>query len=99
MVYGCEYVTVSLGANRGRYRNPEFDELIEAGARPMAFDLRRPYYLKAQEIFAEDLPYISLFHKTNVAVMPAQLEGYVNYPNGEFLGLRQIRWNRTAPRL
>jgi len=86
-----------LGANRGRYLNLEFDRLVEAGARPMDIDLRRPFYLKAQEIFAEELPYISLFHKTNVAVMHAQLQGYENYPNGEFLGLRNVRWAPSDP--
>ncbi len=80
------------GANRGRYRNPEFDRLIDQGAALAELDQRRPFYIEAQEILARDLPYISLFIKANFAVMPIQLEGYENYPSGEFYGLRRIRW-------
>ncbi|MEE8278570.1 MAG: ABC transporter substrate-binding protein [Thermoanaerobaculia bacterium] len=82
------------GANRGRYRNPEFDRLVEQGAALAEPQRRRPFYLKAQEILARDLPYISLFIKANFAVMPSQLEGYENYPSGEFYSLRQVRWVR-----
>jgi peptide/nickel transport system substrate-binding protein len=80
------------GANRGRYRNPEFDRLIEAGARAVVAEERRPHYLRAQEILAAELPYISLFTKVNVAVMPRRLEGYRNYLSGELYSLKTIRW-------
>lgn len=82
------------GQNRGRYQNPEFDRLIAAGARRVNPQDRLPYYLKAQEIFARDLPYISLYTKVNVAVMPAVLDGYQNYPSGEFYSLKNLRWRR-----
>lgn len=80
------------GSNRGRYANPQFDALIEAGARFADPAERRPYYLAAQEILARDLPYVSLFTKVNVAVMPADLEGYQSYPSGELLSLARMRW-------
>lgn len=81
------------GANRGRYLNPEFDRLIDAGAARTRPEDRRPFYLEAQEIFARDLPYISLFTKVNFAVMPVALEGYRNYPSGEFYSLGRMRWS------
>lgn len=80
------------GANRGRYLNPEFDRLIDEGARRTDPQARRPFYLEAQEIFRRDLPYISLFTKFNFAVMPKQLEGYENYPSGEFYSLEEVFW-------
>jgi peptide/nickel transport system substrate-binding protein len=80
------------GANRGRYRNAEFDRLVDQGAALAELDQRRPFYLEAQEILARDLPYISLFIKANFAVMPIQLEGYENYPSGEFFSLRRVWW-------
>lgn len=83
------------GANRGRYRNPEFDRAIEAGARATLPEERRPHYLRAQEILARDLPYISLFTKVNVAVLAAPLEGYRNYPGGELYSLARMRWRRS----
>ena len=84
------------GANRGRYLNPEFDRLIDEGARRTDPQVRRPFYLEAQEIFRRDLPYISLFTKFNFAVMPKQLEGYENYPSGGFYSLRKVFWTRDS---
>jgi peptide/nickel transport system substrate-binding protein len=83
------------GANRGRYLNPEFDSLVDAGARVTELEARRPFYLAAQEIFRRDLPYVSLFTKFNFAVMPTQLKGYQNYPSGEFYSLRRVHWERN----
>lgn len=80
------------GANRGRYRNAELDRLLEAGARAVLPEERLPHYLRAQEILAEELPYISLLTKVNVAVMPRRLEGYRNYLSGELYSLKDVRW-------
>ena len=44
------------------------------------------------ENFKRDLPYISLFIKVNVAVMPVDLGGYRNYPNGQLLGMKDLFW-------
>lgn len=82
------------GANRGRYRNPEFDRMVEEGARRTKPEERRPFYLRAQEIMAADLPYISLFNRVNFAVMPIQLEGYRNYPSSELYSLKEVSWRR-----
>jgi peptide/nickel transport system substrate-binding protein len=80
------------GQNRGRYKNPQFDRLIEAGNHYTNPEERRPYYLKAQEIFARDLPYIPLYTKINYTVLAAGLEGYTSYPSGELFSLRQMAW-------
>jgi peptide/nickel transport system substrate-binding protein len=80
------------GSNRGHYANPRFDELVEQGARLADPALRRPLYLEAQEILARDLPYLSLFTKVNVAVLPAGLAGYRHYPSGELYSLREMSW-------
>ena len=84
------------GANRGRYRNPEFDRLVDLGARFLAPAERRPHYLEAQEILAADLPYVSLFNRLNCAVLPRELEGYRNYPSGELYSLKRARWAAGA---
>jgi peptide/nickel transport system substrate-binding protein len=87
------------GANRGRYSNPEFDRLVDAGAIPADPAERRPYYVAAQEIFARDLPYISLYLNDNIAVMPVTLEGYRNYSVGELYSVREMSWpSAGAPR-
>lgn len=81
------------GANRGRFRNARFDELVAAGSRIAKSEERLPFYLEAQEIVHRELPYISLMISSNVAIMPCQLDGYLNYPTGEFYGIPSIKWN------
>jgi peptide/nickel transport system substrate-binding protein len=82
------------GQNRGRYKNPAFDRLIElGGSLPERAD-RRPHYLEAQRILAEDLPYASLFVRKNFAIFPRGLEGYQCYMGGELLGIQDLRWRR-----
>ena len=85
------------GANRGRYRNPELDRLLDLGASFALPEQRRPVYLAVQEIVARDLPYISLFTRVNVAVMPRELAGFRHFPSGELLGLRDLRWELSSP--
>ncbi|MDH3402832.1 MAG: ABC transporter substrate-binding protein [Acidobacteriota bacterium] len=85
------------GFNRGGYGNPAFDRLLELGAAPVAAGDRRPFYLEAQQIFADEVPLVSLLSKMNVAVMPAALAGYENYLSGELYSLRRARWLEPVP--
>ncbi len=85
------------GANRGRFRNARFDELIDQGARLSAPEERRPMYLEAQEIVHRELPYISLMTHATVAVMNCAVEGYENYPTGEFYGLPAVALDFQSP--
>jgi len=80
------------GANRNRYRSHAFDRAVDEAARRVSIDERRALYREAQEIVHRDLPYLSLFTKHTVAVMPVGLEGYVSYPTGELHALRRMSW-------
>lgn len=80
------------GQNRGRYANPAFDAAIDAAARTDDLERRRALYAAAQRIFADDLPYVILLVKSNVAVMAKELGGYEPYPSGAFTALRELRW-------
>jgi peptide/nickel transport system substrate-binding protein len=82
------------GANRNRYRSAEFDALVERAGRLFDPALRRPLYLRAQEVVHRDLPYLSLFTRDTVAVHLEGLEGYENYPSGELYSLPRVRWER-----
>jgi peptide/nickel transport system substrate-binding protein len=84
------------GQNRGRYQNPAFDRLIELGGSLTERADRRPHYLEAQRILAEDLPYASLFVRKNFAIFPRGLEGYECYMGGELLGIKDLRWRRGS---
>lgn len=84
------------GQNRGRYKSPEFDRLIDLAAGLTDREARRPLYREAQEILARDLPYLSLFLKKNVAVLAAPLSGYRNYLGAELTSVREVRWLRQV---
>ncbi len=50
------------GGNRWRYRNPALDQALEAGAQAEGPAARRPHYVTAQRILADELPVIPLWH-------------------------------------
>ncbi len=57
------------GFNRGRYANPEVDRLLDAATRASGEEARRRLYQEVQRRVAEDQPYISLWYRTNAAVL------------------------------
>lgn len=81
------------GANRGRYSNPRLDRLLEQGRRATILDTRHDVYRAAQRIVATELPYIPLWHQTNVAVLRTTFSGYRLSPSGDFRALRAVRWS------
>jgi peptide/nickel transport system substrate-binding protein len=78
------------GQNRGYYSNPKVDDLIAQGRATFDRNKRREIYAQIQRIVQEDLPYISLYHQINVAVMDKDLQGYTMYPAGFWLGIPQM---------
>ena len=82
----------SSGEHRNNYFNTKVDNLIELGRRELDKNKRKRYYHEIQEILSEDLPYIGLWYKTNVAVMNKNLMGFVMYPAGDFVSMRDMWW-------
>jgi peptide/nickel transport system substrate-binding protein len=78
------------GLNRVYYRNPEVDRLIEQGAVTPGIPDRRVLYARAQQIIASDVPYISLWYKTNVAVFQPDLQGIKLSPIADFTFLKDV---------
>lgn len=78
------------GANRVRYSNPEVDNLLEQGRVIMQEDKRREIYSKVQKTISEELPYISLWHSVNVAVMQKNIEGFALYPDEDMVSLKSV---------
>lgn len=78
------------GQNRGFYANSRVDRLIEEGRATFDRNKRKQIYGEIQRIVQEDLPYVSLYHQINVAVMEKNLQGYTMYPAGFWLGLPQM---------
>lgn len=82
----------SSGEHRNNYFNPHLDHLIALGRKEIDINLRKKYYYEIQEILSEDLPYIGLWHKTNCAVMNKNLMGFVMFPAGDFVSMRDLWW-------
>lgn len=78
------------GQNRGYYSNPKVDQLIMQGRSTFDRAKRKQIYTDIQRIAQEDLPYVSLYHQSNVAVMDKRLQGYTMYPAGFWLGLPKM---------
>jgi peptide/nickel transport system substrate-binding protein len=78
------------GFNRGYYKNPEVDRLIDAASGALGEDERRALYGEVQRLIASDAPYISLWYKTNVAVAHARLTGIALSPTAEFTFLQHV---------
>ena len=75
---------IGVGANRGGYSNPRVDELIVKAQRTLLFPERKKYYWEIQKILADDLPYISLWYETNVAVMNKEVKNFHIMPAAEW---------------
>ena len=53
---------------------------------------RKEIYSKVQKILAFELPYVSLWHSVNVAVMDKDLEGFKIYPDESLAALREVHF-------
>ena len=78
------------GLNRVFYSNPEVDRLIEGAAAAVDDEQRRVFYARAQRLIAADVPYISLWYKTNVAVFQPDLRGVRLSPIADFSFLKDV---------
>ena len=83
-----------VGFNRGHYGNDTVDALITKATSSLDENERRDLYGKVQEIVADDVAYVSLWAKTNVAVARANLSGITLSPIAEFTFLRNVRRTR-----
>jgi peptide/nickel transport system substrate-binding protein len=78
------------GFNRGHYSNPEVDRLLDE-ASASADDTRRlELFQQVQRLVAQDLPYISLWYKTNFAVAQRTLTGVRVTPLADLDFLRNV---------
>jgi len=78
------------GQNRGFYNNPRIDQLLTEGHTIFDRAKRKPIYEEVQKIVATDLPYLSLYMQSNVAIMRKGIDGYVQYPAGFYTSVPQM---------
>jgi peptide/nickel transport system substrate-binding protein len=86
------------GDNRGRYRNPEIDRLLEKGRQTLSLEERKRTYSRVQTILARELPYIPLWWTKNVVVMRKSIQGFVPYPDGDLISLKNSSFSAPPPR-
>ncbi|MGZ4779190.1 MAG: ABC transporter substrate-binding protein [Thermoanaerobaculia bacterium] len=79
------------GQNRGYYVNPRVDKLIEEGRSTFDRAKRKTAYDEIQRIVADELPYVSLYHRDNVAIMRKNISGFEMYPSGFLLSVPKMK--------
>jgi peptide/nickel transport system substrate-binding protein len=80
-----------VGFNRTYYSNPEVDRLIDLASTARTDEERRKYYSEVQKIVAEDVPAVSLWYKTNIAVTRPNISGMRLSAQADFLALKDVR--------
>lgn len=78
------------GFNRGFFSHPGVDALIDRATISNDLEQRRRLYGEAQRLIADEVPYLSLWYKTNVAVARRELRGIALTPSADFLFLRGV---------
>jgi peptide/nickel transport system substrate-binding protein len=77
-----------MGRNSIAYENPEADRLLEAGVREMDREKRKKIYFKLQEVVADDLPYLPIYHYVIIRATKANIYGF--QPNSN---MQDYTWN------
>lgn len=82
------------GQNTPGYRNSEMDRLLDAAEIELDPARRRALFAGIQRLYAEDLPALPLYFRTDAFVLPRQLKGVV--PTGHLhsstLWIEHWRW-------
>ena len=75
---------MDYGGNNPGWSNTDFDALVDQANAETDFDTRKELLWEAQELLAEDLPYIPLFTSDDVHAIRKEWTGYVCMPGGIF---------------
>lgn len=94
-VFHCDQAPPA-GFNRGRYCNRAVDAALNQADSTEEPEARRKVYEDVQRLVAQDAPYISLWHKTNVAVGQRSLSGITLSPIADFSFLRGVARRASA---
>ncbi|HLN86924.1 MAG TPA: ABC transporter substrate-binding protein, partial [Candidatus Limnocylindrales bacterium] len=78
------------GDNRGHYSNPAVDRLLEEGRTEFDEVERKRIYGQVQKLLARDLPYVPLWWWKNVVVKNTSVQGFVPYPDGDFVSFKNV---------
>jgi peptide/nickel transport system substrate-binding protein len=79
-----------IGLNRVHYRNAQVDRLIEEASAATDDEHRGASYTRAQQLIADDVPYISLWYRTNVAIFQPDIHGVSLSPIADYGFLQHV---------
>jgi peptide/nickel transport system substrate-binding protein len=75
------------GANRGRFKSPVVDSLIEQAEVITDLGSQAALYRELQSELLRELPYVPLWYEDNVLVAQSRIQGYVLAADGNYDGL------------
>jgi peptide/nickel transport system substrate-binding protein len=78
------------GFNRGHFSDSEVDRLLDEATEATTLEERRARYAKVQQRVAELAPYISLWTKTNYAIVRPGIRGVQLTPTVDFSFLKDV---------
>lgn len=78
------------GANRGRYKNPEVDRLIDSAEQRSTLAGQVPLWQAVQRLVHHDLAYIPLWYEDRVAAIRTDMDGFVVPPDGNWDSLGEV---------
>lgn len=79
------------GANRGRFRDGQIDQLIEAASHGGDIQNRQQLYTELQQRLHELLPYIPLWYEDTILVHTNNVNGYRPSSDGNYDGMIHVQ--------
>jgi peptide/nickel transport system substrate-binding protein len=76
--------------NRSRYRNPDFDRVIDEAVNTLDRTKAQALYAEAQQILSRDLPLLPLWYPSVIVVERNGVENVHVDPSGDFSFLRSV---------
>jgi len=84
------------GANRGRYRSPRADRLIETARAEQDLERQAAHYRELQALLLEELPYVPLWYEDQICAYRNEVEGYRLALDGNYDGLVEVELGSGA---
>ena len=79
------------GANRGRYSDPQADELIDAAEAELSLPQQAKYYARLQAHLLQQLPYVPLWYEDHLFAARQGIHGYTLARDGNYDGVIHVR--------
>ncbi|MDH3530238.1 MAG: ABC transporter substrate-binding protein, partial [Acidobacteriota bacterium] len=76
--------------NRGRYKNPEVDKLLNDALKELDREKARKLYQDAQRLISEDLPLVPLWYAANMVVASKKVGNIQINASGDWDFVRKL---------